>query len=51
MSRRSTRWYRKNEEELMQQLGLEPTINSGAGFAQKEDGENEHVLCQLKSTD
>ena len=51
MSRRSTRWYRKNEEEVMKRLGLEPTINSGAGFAQKEDGENDHVLCQLKSTD
>lgn len=51
MSRRSTKWYRKNEEEVMKQLGLEPTINSGAGFAQKEDGENDHILCQLKSTD
>lgn len=51
MSRRSTRWYRKNEEEVVERLGLEPTINSGAGFAQKEDGENDHILCQLKSTD
>ena len=32
-------------------LGLEPTINSGSGWLQKEDGESEHVLCQLKSTD
>lgn len=35
----------------MEMLGLEPTINSGSGWIQKEDGESENILCQLKSTD
>ena len=32
-------------------LGLEPTVNSGSGWIQKEDGESEDIICQLKSTD
>lgn len=32
-------------------LGLNPVIMSGAGWVDKEDGENENILCQLKSTD
>lgn len=51
MSKRSTRFYRRNEERVMKELGFEPTINSGAGWIAKEDGENEVALCQLKSTD
>lgn len=51
MPKRSTKFYRKNEEQVMRQLGFKPTINSGAGWIQKEDGENEQCLCQLKSTD
>jgi hypothetical protein len=35
----------------MKAIGFEPTINSGAGWIQKEDGENDIALCQLKSTD
>lgn len=35
----------------MKYLGLNPTPNSGSGWIIKEDGENEHVVCQLKSTD
>lgn len=35
----------------MKSLGLNPTPNSGSGWIIKEDGENEHVVCQLKSTD
>ena len=35
----------------MKSLGLNPTQNSGSGWIIKEDGENEHVVCQLKSTD
>lgn len=49
--KRSTKYYRKNEVSVMKQLGFSPTINSGAGWVQKEDGENEVALCQLKSTD
>lgn len=51
MNKRSTKWYRKNEEEVMYRLGLKPTKNSGAGWIEKCDGENEHFLCELKSTD
>lgn len=51
MNKRSTKFYRKNEEEVMKRLGFRPTKNSGAGWIEKEDGENKHALCQLKSTD
>lgn len=51
MAKRLTRFYRKNEAEVMHRLGINPTINSGAGWIQKEDGESELFMCQLKSTD
>lgn len=51
MQRRSTKFYRKNEAEVMLALGLQPTKNSGAGWIEKEDGQNEFLICQLKSTD
>lgn len=51
MNKRSTKWYRKNEAEVMHRLGLNPTKNSGAGWIEKCDGENRHFLCELKSTD
>ena len=51
MQKRSTKWYRKNEAEVMHRLGLKPTKDSGAGWIEKCDGENEHFLCELKSTD
>lgn len=51
MARRSTKYYRKNENEVMQRLGFKPTVNSGAGWIGKEDGENDSCMCQLKSTD
>ena len=35
----------------MRKLGLEPVIGSGAGWVNKEDGESEFILAQLKSTD
>lgn len=35
----------------MEALGLNPTPNSGSGWIVKEDGQNENVICQLKSTD
>lgn len=49
--RRSGKFYRKNEAEVMRSLGLEPTPNSGSGPIWKEDGQSEEVICQLKSTD
>ena len=49
--KRSGKFYRKNEAEIMKLLGLEPTPNSGSGWVVKEDGQNENLLCQLKSTD
>lgn len=51
MNKRSTKWYRKNEAEVMHRLGLKPTRNSGAGWIEKCDGESENFLCELKSTD
>lgn len=50
-SKRAGKFYRSNEKEVMEMLGLTPTKNSGSGWIEKEDGESEHVLCQLKSTD
>lgn len=49
--KRSGKFYRKNESEVMQQLGFKPTPNSGSGWVIKEDGQNENAICQLKSTD
>ena len=50
-SKRSTKFYRKNEAEVMERLGFSPVANSGAGWISKEDGESDKMLCQLKSTD
>lgn len=49
--RRSGKFYRKNEAEVMRSLGLKPTANSGSGWIEKEDGQSDDVICQLKSTD
>ena len=35
----------------MESLGLKPTLNSGSFWLEKEDGQNEYILAQLKSTD
>ena len=51
MAKRSTKFYRRNEAEVMQSLGLTPTKNSGAGWVEKSDGQSEHIICELKSTD
>lgn len=48
---RTQKWYFQNEEEVMRSLGLEPTKGSGSGWVEKEDGQNDHVIAQLKSTD
>ena len=49
--KRSGKFYRKNEKEVMESLGLKATPNSGSGWIIKEDGQNEYLICQLKSTD
>lgn len=51
MDRRTNKFYRQNEAEVMKRLGLRPTINSGAGWIEKEDGQSDHIIAQLKSTD
>lgn len=49
--RRSGKFYYKNEKEVMESLGLRQTPGSGNGWIVKEDGQNENVIAQLKSTD
>lgn len=49
--KRSGRFYRRNEAEVMEMLGLMPTPGSGSGWVVKEDGQSDDVICQLKSTD
>lgn len=51
MANRSGKFYRKNEAEVMKALGLKPTKNSGSGWVEKEDGQNDYIIAQLKSTD
>lgn len=51
MTKRTTKWYRKNEAEVIHRLGFKPTRNSGATWIDKGDGQNEHCICELKSTD
>lgn len=49
--KRSGKFYYKNEKEVLSKLGLTPAPGSGSGWVVKEDGENETVMVQLKSTD
>lgn len=49
--KRTGKYYRKNEKEVMKSLGLKPTYNSGSGWIEKEDGQSDYIICQLKSTD
>lgn len=50
-NKRTGKFYRKNEQEVMLSLGIKPTKNSGSGWIEKEDGQNDYVIAQLKSTD
>ena len=50
-NKRTTKWYRKNEAEVIKRLGLKPTRNSGATWIDKADGQNDNYICELKSTD
>ena len=49
--KRTTKFYRQNEAEVMRSLGMKETKNSGSGWIEKEDGQNDYLICQLKSTD
>ena len=51
MKKRTGKFYFQNEKELLSRLGLTPAPQSGAGDVVKEDGENERIMVQLKSTD
>lgn len=51
MAKRTFKFYRKNEADVMKSLGLTPAKNSGSTWIEKEDGQNDYVICQLKSTD
>lgn len=48
---RSAKWYFQNEKEVMEELGFTVTKGSGNTWIDKEDGHNDYVLAQLKSTD
>lgn len=49
--KRSGKFYFKNEKEVMKSLGLKQTKGSGNQWLEKEDGQNDFLICQLKSTD
>lgn len=51
MKSRGKKWYDKNEREVMERLGLQATKASGAGWIEKEDGQSDALIAQLKSTD
>lgn len=48
---RSSKFWFKNEKEVMKRLGFEPVKGSGSGWIDKEDGESDIALAQLKSTE
>lgn len=47
---KKARFWFKNEKQLMRSLGLDPTPGSGNRVV-KEDGQNDYVIAQLKSTE
>lgn len=51
MAKRTGKFYYKNEKQTMRDLGFKPTIASGSGWLEKEDGQSENAIAQLKSTD
>lgn len=51
MKTRNSKFWFKNEKEVMRRLGFEPVKGSGSGWIDKEDGESEVALAQLKSTE
>ncbi len=51
IAKRNSKFYSKNEKKVMEEYGLKATPQSGAGWLIKEDGQNENIIAQLKSTD
>jgi len=51
MKRRPGKFYSNNEKKVMESLGFKPTARSGAGWIEKEDGESDIAVAQLKTTD
>lgn len=51
MKKRTSKFWYDNERVKMEKLGLQSQPRSGAGPVHKEDGVNDYVLCQLKSTE
>jgi hypothetical protein len=49
--KRNPKFWFDNEKKVMKKLGLEPTKRSGSGWVEKEDGQNEYILAQLKTTE
>lgn len=49
--KRSSKFYFDREKQIMRRLELTPTIASGSKWVEKEDGYNDEVLAQLKSTE
>lgn len=43
--------WKVREKVVIREFGLKPVPLSGADWTAKEDGESEHVLAQLKSTE
>ena len=43
-------WF-KNEKDVMKRLGLNSVPGSGSDWVHKEDGESDTVMVQLKSTE
>jgi len=48
---RQAKFYKRHEKVIMKKLDFEPVVGSGAGWINKEDGESELFIAQLKSTD
>jgi len=44
------KWYLENEKKVLRSIGLKPCRGSGNGMLDKEDGFNDEVIAQLKST-
>jgi hypothetical protein len=42
--------WNKHEKRMMREFGVEPQPGSGSGWLKKEDGESDHFIVQLKST-
>jgi hypothetical protein len=51
VNNRGKKFYNKNEKRKLSALGFIPTLASGSGWIDKEDGESEYALAQHKTTD